>query len=66
MVEVKRREGTIKYIVPNLRYRWPKELEKFTDNQIAGLYEDFSMSDEVGDNDAKLPLWFEMLVEYPE
>lgn len=61
----KKREGTIKFIVPNLRARWPVELGKHTDNQVAGLYEDFSLSDEYGNNDEKFPLWFEMLDEYP-
>lgn len=63
---MKKREGTIKYIVPNLRHRWCDELSKYTDNQVAGLYEDFSLSDEAGNNDEKFPLWFEMLKEYPE
>lgn len=61
-----KRRGTIEHIVPNLRHRWPGELKPYTDNQVAGLYEDFSMSDEFGDNDEKFPLWFEMLKEYPE
>jgi len=57
----KRREGTIRYIVPNLRSRWAKELEPYTDNAIAELYENFSMSDEYGNNDEKFPEWFPML-----
>lgn len=60
-----KRATTIKHIVPNLRHRWPEELKAFTDNQVAGLYEDFSLSAEFGDNDEKFPLWFEMLEEYP-
>lgn len=62
----KKREGTIKYIVPNLRHRWPGELAPYTNNQVAGLYEDFSLSEDFGNNDEKFPLWFEMLEEYPE
>lgn len=62
----KARASTIAYAVPNLRRRWPGELKPYTDHQVAGLYEDFSMSDEFGDNDEKFPLWFEMLPEYPE
>lgn len=61
----KQRASTIRYVVPNLRYRWPGELKPFTDHQVAGLYEDFSGSDEYGNNDEKFPLWFEMLSEYP-
>lgn len=60
------RQKTIKYVVPNLRQRWQSELELFTANQIAALYEDFSLSDEYGDNDEKLPSWFPMLPNYPE
>lgn len=62
----KRRASTITNIVPNLRARWPGELAPYSNHQVAGLYEDFSMSDEFGDNDEKFPLWFEMLTEYPE
>ena len=52
------RERTIKYIVPNLRHRWPKDLATFSDNELAETYENFSLSDEFGDNDAKFPRWF--------
>jgi len=55
------RNRTIKYAVPNLRHRWSKELEPYSDNAVAELYETFSMSDEFGDNDEKFPLWFDML-----
>ena len=56
-----RRQTTIKYIVPNLRQRWSKELEPYTDDAIAALYEDYSLSDEYGNNDEKFPLWFDIL-----
>lgn len=57
----KRIEQAIKYIVPNLRYRWPKELEPYSDQAIAELYYDFAMSDEHGNNDENFPKWFEFL-----
>lgn len=66
MVDLKQRAGTIKYAVPNLRYRWPKELEPFSDNQVAACYEDFGQSEDFGNNDEKFPLWFDMLEEYPK
>jgi len=53
----KRRENTIKYALPNLRDRWP-ELKQWDDNKLAELYENFSQSDEYGDNDARFPEWF--------
>jgi len=56
-----KRQITIKSIVPNLRNRWKDELEPFTDNAIASLYEDFSMSDDHGNNDEKFPTWFDDL-----
>jgi hypothetical protein len=52
-----RREGTIKYILPNLRHRWP-ELKTWDDDKLAELYEHFSMSDDFGNNDEKFPVWF--------
>lgn len=52
------REGTIKYILPNLRHRWP-ELKAANDQKLAELYEHFSFSDDYGNNDEKFPLWFE-------
>lgn len=55
------RENTIKYIVPNLRDRWPAELKPYSDNKIAEVYEGFSLSDEYGDNDKRFPLWFGLL-----
>lgn len=52
----KQREITIKYVLPNLRYRWP-ELKAIEDNPLASLYEDFYFSDDAGNNDAKFPKW---------
>jgi hypothetical protein len=60
-----RRVSTIRYIVPNLRHRWPEELKPYTDNQVAACYENFSLSDDYGNNDNKFPQWFGMLEEYP-
>lgn len=59
-----RREQTIKYSVPNLRYRWKKELSKYSDNAVAACYEDFYFSEDYGNNDEKFPTWFELLPEY--
>lgn len=59
-----RTAATIRLIVPNLRGRWPDELAKFSDTAIALAYEDFSMSDDHGDNDAKFPDWFETIPTY--
>jgi hypothetical protein len=56
-----RRESTVKYVVPNLRHRWPNELGAFSDDAIAALYEDFSLSDDAGNNDEKFPEWFDLL-----
>jgi len=55
------RKGTIKNIVPNLRQRWTEELKPYTDDAIAEVYENFALSDEAGDNDARFPEWFDML-----
>jgi hypothetical protein len=61
-----RRTSTINYIVPNLRNRWPEELKPYTDNQIASVYENFSLSDEYGNNDEKFPEWFSLIKEVSE
>jgi len=53
----KLRKGTIEHIVPNLRRRWPKELEHLSDNDLAELYEHFSQSEDHGNNDAKFLSW---------
>lgn len=53
----KRRQATIKYILPNLRGRWP-ELETWDDDKLAELYEWFSESEDYGNNDHKFPTWF--------
>lgn len=62
---VERRASTIKYAVPNLRFRWKKELEPYTDNQVAACYEDFALSDEYGNNDELFPNWFIIIQGYP-
>ncbi len=61
-----RRESTIKYVVPNLRRRWEKELQNYSDNTVAAMYEDFSASEDHGNNDERVHLWFEMLDDYKE
>lgn len=61
----KNREISIKYVVPNLRFRWKDELAKFSDNQIAEAYEHFSQSEDYGNNDEKFPMWFDMISSYP-
>lgn len=43
--------------VSNIRGRWPDLAKKYTDEQLAKLYYEFSMSEEHGDNDAKFPDW---------
>lgn len=60
-----RREATIKYAVPNLRFSWKEELAPYTDNQVAACYEDFSLSDDFGNNDELFPTWFPDLKKYP-
>ncbi len=56
----KTRMNTIKYALPNIRRRWP-ELDKYSDNEVAELYENFSLSEDFGNNDEKFPEWFDML-----
>lgn len=51
-------------VVFNLRFRWPQELEKYSDKAISHLYEDFTNSDDSGRNDEKFPEWFELLDAY--
>lgn len=48
-------------IVSNLRHRWSEELKKFTDEQIAEDYRDFSQSDYYGDNDARFLEWMGLI-----
>ena len=51
-------------IVSNLRHRWNKELDPYADVTIYALYDDFSLSDEFGNNDEKFPDWFVLLDDY--
>lgn len=60
----KRTANTIRLIVPNLRHRWPKELDKFSDTAIAKAYEDYSLSEDCGNNDEKFPEWFGIINSY--
>lgn len=56
-------QTVIKYSVPNLRRRWPKELEKYSDRAIALVYDYFYFSEDAGNNDEKFPEWFDMIEE---
>lgn len=53
-------------IVYNLRYRWRNELSAFSDEAICHMYEDFSNSEDYGNNDELLPKWFDDLPYYQE
>ena len=53
-------------IVSNLRHRWPEALAAWSDSALYRLYDDFSVSDDFGDDDAKLPEWFELLPHYQD
>jgi hypothetical protein len=44
-------------IVRNLRFRWKKELEHLSDEELLKEYEDFGFSDMSGDNDARFLEW---------
>jgi hypothetical protein len=55
-MEMSYRESSIKYVLPNLRHRWPL-LKDVDDNLLAELYENFSVSQDAGNNDEKFPEW---------
>lgn len=55
-----RRLSTIINILPNLYRRWP-DLTRFPADAVAELYENFSLSDEFGNNDERFPEWFDQL-----
>lgn len=57
-------EAVRRNLIYNLRFRWPKELEPYSDKAIVAMYLDFSTSEDCGDNDAKLPEWFSELPSY--
>jgi len=59
-----KRLNTINLILPNIKRRWPDIFEQFTINQIAAAYEDFSSSEDVGNNDEKFPEWFDTIANY--
>jgi hypothetical protein len=44
-------------IINNLRYRWPAECASLSDEELIELYNQFSMSDDHGNNDEKFPDW---------
>jgi len=66
MTNHSKRQNTINLILPNIKYRWPELFEKYTNNQIAAAYEDFNMSADAGNNDAKFPEWFDEIGSYPK
>jgi hypothetical protein len=43
--------------VRNLRYRFPKETEKYRDEELLRIYHQFSVSEDYGDNDSRFPTW---------
>lgn len=47
------------YVVQKIRQRWPKLCIPFMDKQLAELYDNFSMSEDYGNNDEKFPQWLE-------
>jgi len=55
-----RREKTIKWIVPNLRYQFKELLQSMSDDQVAEVYEDFELSEDCGNNNAKFPEWIKV------
>lgn len=44
-------------IVSNLRFRWAKELENYTDAQLVNEYDEFALSELFGDNDERFLQW---------
>jgi len=44
-------------VLHNLRQRWPEQLKHLSDDELVALYDDFSMSEDYGDNDAKFLGW---------
>lgn len=56
MMPYKWRDGD-QNVINNIRERWPKETAAFTDIQLAELYREFSLSEDHGNNDEKLPEW---------
>ena len=44
--------------VYNLRFRWPTQLAKYSDDAILSRYIDFGFSEDMGNNDEKFPEWF--------
>lgn len=46
-----------KNIIDNLRYRWPELCKPYTDEQLMIIYDDFSLSEDHGNNDENFPKW---------
>lgn len=40
-------------LVKNLRFRWKDELSTFSDDKLVNMYDEFAMSEYVGDNDER-------------
>lgn len=55
-----------KNTISNLRFRWKKELEPYSDFAVIEVYEEFSMSVDFGNNDEKFPEWFQYLADAEE
>lgn len=49
-------------LVRNLRSRWSKELEKYTDIELIQVYDDFATSEDWGNNDEK---FLEFIKDWP-
>jgi len=59
-------ESFVKGVVYNVRHRWPDDTKQYSDLAIACMYDDFSFSDDFGNNDEKFPSWFAKLPEYEQ
>lgn len=66
MTRAEFRQSTIDKILPNIKLKWPDLANNYTDNQIAACYEDFSMSEDAGDNDKEFESWFSEIKNYPK
>lgn len=44
-------------VCANLRHKWPEQLKRFNDLELAAEYYDFSMSELAGNNDERFLEW---------
>lgn len=44
-------------LVYNLRFRWPVELDGFSDAELVNHYDEFALSDWFGNNDERFLEW---------